>query len=125
MSETKHFPTCAVISAIGGSLCCEIGQVYEVLGWMSGESVWTHQLPRVGREATPVVLAMHPALQEALDECERVNRDNWHDYAAKWVDRYGPEIAVPRFNRDQHESIDPVSELAEIVHPENIVVVQP
>lgn len=119
--QTKEFATRDVLSTITGRLMGDIGGVYEVLNWMTGESVFTHQLPRIGREATPVVVAAHPALQQAIDEAEQVNQGNYAQWRQTWEDRYGPTIAVPKFTAATRESIDPMSELAEKVHPDKII----
>lgn len=79
MTETKAFPTADVLSTITGRLMGEIGGVYEVLNWMTGESVFTHQIPRISREAVPVVLTLHPELRTAIDEAEQVNTENWRE----------------------------------------------
>jgi hypothetical protein len=119
----KEFPTRDVLSVVTGTLMGEIGGVYEVLNWMTGESLFTHQLPRVAGEAAPVILAAHPALTKAVAEVYQVTPDNVLEWAQTWTMRYGDTIAVPRLNADQHESIDVLSELAEKVHPDRIVVV--
>lgn len=121
--ETKEFPTAKVLSTVTGTLVSNIGGVYEVLNWMTGESLFTHQLPRVSREAQPVLVAAHPSLQQAIDEVEQVTSENWQEWLQKWEDRYGPTIAVPKMSSDAHERIDPISELAEKVHPDNIIPV--
>lgn len=123
MSETKAFPTADVLSTITGRLMGEIGGVYRVLEFMTGHQVWTHQIPRISDEAAPVVVAMHPTLAQACEEADQVNPDNYREWLATWLDRYGPEIAVPRMSQEQHVDIDPLSELAEKVHPSRIVVV--
>lgn len=121
-TETQSFPTRAVLSAITGRLVTDIGEVYEVLNFMTGESLFTHQLPRVSREAGPAVLSLHPELSAAFDEAENeVNRDNWREWRATWERRYGAEITVPKMDRNQHERIDPMSELAEKIHPSRII----
>lgn len=122
--STKEFATADVLSTVTGRLIGEIGGVYEVLNWMTGESVFTNQIPRISREAVPVVLVMHPHLQQAIDESEQINRDNWRQWRQTWEDRYGPTIAVPKFTAETHERIDPLSELAEKVSPDKIVIVQ-
>lgn len=122
---TKDFPTADVLSTITGVLMGKIDGVYEVLNWMTGESVYTHQAPRIGREAQPVVVAAHPELAQAITEAEQVHPGNWDVWLARWIDRYGETIAVPKFTADTHERIDPISELAEHVHPDKIVVVKP
>lgn len=126
MSDTKQFPIGAVLSVITGRLVSEdgIGGVYEVLNWMTDESVYTHQLPRISREAEPVLLALHPTLALAVNEAEQVDPDNWRDWLATWTARYGSSIDVPKFDAASHERIDPISELAEQVHPDRIVVVE-
>jgi hypothetical protein len=123
--ETQAFPTVDVLGTITGILISDIGGIYRVLEWMTDGPVWTHQIPRISREAQPAVLAMHPTLQQALDEAEEVNPGNWEQWRDTWLDRYGPELAVPRLTADQHEKIDPLSELAEKIHPSRIVAVKP
>ena len=126
MAETKAFPTGDVLSAVTGYLVSRngIGAVYEVLNYMTGESLYTHQLPRVGKEATPVVLALHPELAAACEEAEQVNRDNWQQWLATWEARYGATITVPKMTHAEHERIDPLSEAAEIFPPDKIGIVQ-
>jgi hypothetical protein len=62
-------------------------------------------------------------LQQAVDEAEQVNQQNWQEWRQTWEDRYGLMIAVPKFGTDTHERIDPISELAEKVHPDKIITV--
>lgn len=111
MTETKAFPTAVVLSTITGRLLCDIGGIYEVLNWMTGESVFTHQIPRISREAEPVILAAHPHLREAVREAMLVNTENWQDWRDRWIERYGPEIAVPKMTAAEHKAIDPITEL--------------
>lgn len=125
MTETKDFPTTDVLSTITGRLMGDIGGVYEVLNWMTGESIYTHQIPRIGREATPVVVGAHPYLAQAVAESKQVTRENYLEWRDLWLKRYGTTIAVPRFDADAHEGIDPLSELAEKFHPSQIIVVAP
>ena len=122
--ETKDFPTADVLSTVTGVLLAKIDGVYAVCNWMTGESVYTHQLPRIGREVRRVMIARMPELQQVIDERDQVSTDNWESWRDKWVQRYGQTIAVPKFTADEHERIDPLSELAEKVHPDKIVTVR-
>lgn len=128
MSERKSrdFPIDAVMSTITGILVSArgIGCVYEVLNWMTGGSVMTHQIPRISREATPVILALYPSMQTAIDEARQVNGENWRKWLATWTERYGAEIAVPVMNIAEHERIDPMSELSEIVPPDRVLTIR-
>lgn len=122
---TKEFPTRDVLSVMTGRLMGEIGGVYEVLNWMTGESLFTHQLPRTSREAQPVILALHPELEPTIAEAEKVTQENCQTWRDAWEQRYGLTITVPKMTIAEHERIDPVSELAEKVHPDKIAVVRP
>lgn len=141
MSETKNFHLSDVLCVTTGRLVStrHVECVYDILGWMSGENLFTHQLPRVGREAEPVLSALYPQLSETalsadledLDHRLKAadgDRDKCSAAVAAWLDglvsRLGSEFAVPKLNEDQHESIDPMSELAEKVHPDKIITVR-
>lgn len=52
---TKSFPTGAVLSVLTGRLVSEnhMTGIYEVLNWITGENVYTHQIPRISHEAVP------------------------------------------------------------------------
>lgn len=129
-AETKAFHTTAVLSVVTGRLIAPAGcdgngidGVYEVLSWMAGESVYTHQIGRFAQEALPVILAARPDLSKTIDEAKTMTADNWQEFRDRWIERYGETIEVPKMSEDDHERIDPLSELAERVHPDRIVVV--
>lgn len=74
----QDFPLAVVLTVTTGKLLCTMGEVYEVCEFLAGEPVFTHQLPRVSREAEPVILARYPELRdvevpEGLDSFEKVN----------------------------------------------------
>jgi len=123
-TPTKAFATADVLSVITGTLIADISGVYEVLSWMTGESVYTHQIPRISREAEPVLLAVHPALAQAIEEAEQVTTENWREWRGRWEARYGMTIVVPKFTADQHEYREPVSEAVEMLHPSRVAVVK-
>lgn len=120
---TKNFSADAVLTVVTGIRLAEIGSIGDVLKWMSGESVFTHQIPRVGEEASSALIAMYPDLAEAKAEAEQVTPDNWREWLAKWTERYGATIAVPQMTIAEHERIDPLSELAEKMHPDRIITI--
>lgn len=122
--ETKEFATADVLSTVTGRLLGKIDGVYEVCNWATSESVFTHQLPRIGKEVQRMMLEHMPELQRAVDERDEVSPENWEMWRDRWIERYGKTIAVPKLTTDQHERIDPLSELAEKVHPDKIAVVK-
>lgn len=117
--EAKMFSLGQVLSVIHDRLLCDMNDLYTILNFMSGESLYTHQLPRVMREATPVLLRQHPKLSEI--DANAVNHDNWRDWLRQQEELYGSELSVLPMSLDEHERIDPISELAEHVHPSKII----
>jgi hypothetical protein len=100
-----------------------IGGVYKILDYMTGESLFTHQLPRVSDEAKPVILKLHPKLAEIDSEAD-ITPANCRQWLADQKKIYGDRLPVPKLNADQHERIDPLSELAEKIHPDKIIVMK-
>lgn len=123
--ETKEFDIGDVISAGTGYLVSRrhIEGVYDVLNWMTGESLMTHQLPRVCREAKPVLQKHFPWFGIVEVEAENVTPENHRRWLEKWESEYGLRVSVPKMTADDHERIDPMSELAEKVHPDKIVTI--
>lgn len=95
--------------------------VYDILNFMTGDNLFTHQLPRASRECEPVLLLQHPQLK-AID----ADPPGITDWAA-WLDEqkaiYGDTLPVEPCGPRVHERIDPLSELAEMVHPDRIITV--
>lgn len=122
--ETKNFHIGDILTITTGRLVSprHMEGVYDILGWMTGETLYTHQLPRVCREAQPVILAMHPQLA-AVDKDAEINPGNLDAWLAARVAEFGETLPVPKMTTDQHERIDPLSEAAEHFAPDKIMVV--
>mgnify|MGYP005614776639 CR=1 FL=1 len=101
---TQRFHLGAVLSMTTGKLLCQMDDIYRIAAHLAGGPVWTHQLGRVMTESKPHLLTQFPALAAVTGE--EVTHDNFAPMPA-----------------DAHESIDPLSELAETVHPDRIVTI--
>lgn len=119
----KNFHIGVILSITGESLMSPtqppIQGVYEILNFMTGDSIYTHQIPRVCRECRPALLAQYPALANWVDD---VTPENVVRRLADAVKQFGAELSVEPLAKDDHERIDPVSELAETIHPDKITV---
>jgi hypothetical protein len=122
----REFPIGEIMSVAGHRLVSArgISAVYEVCDFMTGDSNMTHQLPRVMRECRPVILRQHPELAEAVEESSVVNGDNWREWVVRWQEGYGETLSLAPMAEDEHERIDPLSELAERISPDKIIVVK-
>lgn len=110
MSTTQTFAIGPILSAMHGRLLCEIGGVYEILNWMTGESLMTHQLPRACRESEPWLKEQFPDLA-ALDVYEPVI-NSAEDCAAYLASLPGAPVRdVMPLRPEDHTSIDPLAEI--------------
>ena len=121
---SKAFPTLDVLSSATGRLMSDISGVYQVLSFASGEDVYTHQMPRVSIEFASHLKKYRPDLLPAFDESEAVTPENYKEIGADWIRRFGETIDVLRMNADEHERIDPLSELVEHIHPDKVILVK-
>lgn len=119
--KTERFHLGAVLSMTTGKLLCQMDDIYKLAAHLAGEPVWTHQLPRVGREAKPHLLEQFPALVPVTGD--EVTPDNFAAWLHARVSEHGEWLDVTPMPADAHKSIDPLSELAEKVHPDRIITV--
>lgn len=117
---TKTFPLGTVLSITTGRLLAPngVGGIYEILNWMTGDNLYTHQLPRVMRECAPFLLKQFPALADV--DVSNVTSDNWGAFMNDLAQRYPADFEVKKLPPGEHHEIDPVSELVEKVHPDRI-----
>lgn len=112
-----------VLSMTTGKLLSPSGMdgVYKIAQHLAGEPVWTHQLGRVMRESKPHLLAQYPKLEAVT--AANVTPENHARWLAMMVETLGQWFDVEPMPADAHESIDPLSELAERVHPDRIFTI--
>jgi hypothetical protein len=120
---TESFSLGAVLSVTTGRLLCPIDGVYRILNFMTGDSIYTHQIPRVMDECKPHLLRQFPALAQV--DASIVTPDNWQDWLHQQEAVHGDQLTVAPLPPGEHYQIDPLSELAEKVHPSKIVTVKP
>jgi hypothetical protein len=104
--------------------------VYDILNWMTGESLMTHQLPRALRECEGPLLAQHPDLAgvsvpevfgDGTRESAELAVDAW---LAEQVAVYGEMREVEPLNPDDHTHIDPLTEIAIVAPQAEVIVVE-
>lgn len=93
-----------------------IGGVYDILGFMSGQELMTHQLPRVSRECEPSLRAQHPELcaVEIPDDLDtEVKVLAW---LVTLYPQFGEAVSVKALPLEDHTVIDPIAEF-KMVNP--------
>jgi hypothetical protein len=105
MEAITVFDLGTILSITTDILLTEIGNVYEILNYMTGDNLYTHQLPRVGQEMKPVLLEQHPELAEI--NASNVNSENWKEFLAEQKKKYGDSLPIVPCGLWQHQTIDP------------------
>lgn len=118
----QMFDLGTVLSITSGKLLTSIDNVYKILNFMTGDSLYTHQLPRAGRQCEGPIKALYPKLVTLSAKAEsEVTTENWKTWLANAVEEHGDEFdIVPLLMYTKRE---PLSELAEMVDPDKIIVV--
>lgn len=122
----KTFHLGDILSVTTGCLVAprRMEAMYDLLDYMTGDSLLTHQLPRACAECAPALLAQHPQLAnvsvpEAFDGEAHV----WL-WLGEQVERFGEELPVEPLDTKDHTRIDPISELKMMAPHMDIVVVE-
>ena len=138
--QTKQFHLGDVLSITTGRLVSprHIDGVYDILNFMTGDNLFTHQLPRASDECKPYLVEQFPQLattemdsaiadlSDALKsksgkaQVEKVVAD----WLAKQVSKYGEMFAVKPIPANAHEVKNPIAEAVEMIGgPEKVIVV--
>ena len=122
MSATRTFHLGDVLSITTERLVSprHIDGVYDILGFMTGESLFTHQLPRAARECQGPLLAQHPDLAaivppETFGDGSKDGAENAVNlWLAEQVAVYGETREVAPLDAADHTRIDPITELRQM-----------
>ena len=106
----KTFSLGAILSVTTGILLADIGEVHELLDHMTGDTLFTHQLPRAGRGCEGPLREQFPSLPTEIPEL-----DGWEAcaaYLAPLIAAHGERHEVQPLRSEQHTVIDPLAEMA-------------
>lgn len=120
-SELKEFGLGAVLSVTTGRLLAPFAEMHELIEYMAGGGVWTHQLPRVADECAPALLAQHPRLRQVVVPEDLAGEEACGAWLAERIAEYGATLPVEPLY--EHRRREPMGELAEMVGPERVIAV--
>ena len=113
--ETQTFDLAEFISASTGMLVSDMDGVYNVLDFVTGEPLMTHQLPRASEVFKDVFFKENPQYAPILEESKEVTTENWQDYLANWKARFGETITLKPLKAGQYTPKNPIEEMAEMM----------
>lgn len=124
MNKTKDFHLGDILSITHDRLVSPngIGGVYDILNFMTGDNLFTHQLPRAGKAAKPVLLEQHPQLAEINDS--NVTSENWKEWLDVQTAKFGEYLSVTAMDwRADWTSMDPMLELQAMCHDSDTEII--
>lgn len=83
--------------------------VYDILNYMTGDNLFTHQIPRANTICKPYLLEQHPQLIEFTGE--DVNEHNWKEWIADAERKLGEKLPVYQIPESDYQQRDPIDEL--------------
>lgn len=144
-NETKQFGLRTLLTVTTDRLLTEsegpkdngIGKLYELLGWMTNDTPYTHQLPRFGEECKPWLFRWFPELACISNEPALAKLDDWLESSHEagmgislWLVEQKamfPAVKdvydVPRIPADDHQAKHPHAELVEMLGSDEGVIV--
>lgn len=115
------FTTGEVISAGLGKLCCPLERVYVIMDFLTGDKLFSHQLPRAFHACEGWVKQQCPWLSE-LDESS-CSPETWREWLAAAELAHGKEHELLPLPPGQWKSVDPVKEGVELMEDKSRVLV--
>lgn len=129
--EQKVFHISDVLTITTGRLVStrKMDGVYEILNFMTGESLYTHQLPRAMRECAPSLRAQYPLLADVeLPEnpADLTNIDKRHAWLTEQAKRLGSHMAIAPLPKRDPQYDTPIADAIEMMgDPTKVMVVEP
>lgn len=143
--ETKRFDLRDILTVTTGRLLTKatpdgfngIDKLYAILDWMTGDEVFTHQLGRFSKECKPYLLQWFPELAQADGRLDRLDElvaadltkqkqeavSTWLTELKAMFPALKDVYEVPKIPRDDHDVIDPLTELIDMRGSDNDIIV--
>lgn len=122
MTDSRVFPLADVLSVTTGKLLSRrhMDGIYEILSYMTGQSLFTHQLGDACDKAKPALLEQHPHLA-GVRPPEGVDVPDLMSWLAATERVHGETIEVTSLAHTAHR--DPVEDLCDKVGADKVFVV--
>ena len=126
--QPREFDLGDILSITTGKLVSprHIEGVYDILNYMTGDSLFTHQLPRAMDECQEPLFVQHPELRTVNVPESFAAKESVEVWLILAKDLYGETLPVWPLGTagvGTHVFRDPIAELVEMVGPERVIPV--
>lgn len=116
----RKFRIEVVLSAVTGILLCSMDDIYDVLNFLTGDNLFTHQLPRAGRVVRIPVFKQHPFLKSI--DVSGVTPENVWDVIAEIKSNHPNYIELSPIENWTH--IDPTTEMVNMKNGDSSGIIE-
>ena len=118
----KKFHLGDILSITTGALVSpnHMEGIYQILNFMTGDNLFTHQLPRASRQCEPYLVKQLPWLSEI--SAEDVNEKNWESWLAKKVEKYGEFHEITPIPTSEYKYQEPIKELQQMTSAKIVII---
>lgn len=121
MSTVQYFPVNVVLTIAHNKLLCDIGDVYRVCNFLTGDNLFTHQLPRAHHILQPWVLEQLPQLRD-WDESS-ITSENYRTHIEVAKIKFGESLPLTPLPRERWTYIDPIEEAKAMVGDDKVIAI--
>lgn len=120
----RDFHVGDIISITSGRLVSprHMDGIYDIIKYMTGDSLFTHQLPRVAEECEGPLGTQHPDLVEVEIPDGLDDPALFKSFIKTLEQRYGKTRPVKPLEVGQHTHVNPMEEACDMVGAENVIV---
>lgn len=121
----KSFDLGDVLSITTGRLVSlrHMAGIYDILNFMTGDDLYTHQLGRGMEKCAPALFAQHPSLKDV--ECPaEFTPETWRPWLDAQKRINGESLTVAPLANGEWTSVDPLLELETMVGKERVISVE-
>lgn len=115
--KTRIFDLGTVLTVTTGIVFTSMDNIYEILDYMTADSLFTHQLPRAARECAPEIIKQYPR----LGEIKAVDITNWKEFLDAQIKKYGNSFEIKPLEKYNH--VDALDEAADMIGKEKVEIV--
>jgi hypothetical protein len=119
----RSYQLADILSVTTGRLLSRdhMGGIYNILNGLTGDNLFTHQLPRAVDACRPSVIAQHPQL-DGIEPPEDIDVADLMAWLLDAERQFGEELPVEPLAPEAWEQRNPIEELCDMVGAERVVV---
>lgn len=85
--------------------------IYSILNWMTGDNLFTHQLPRATEDCAGPLLEQHPDLAAVVVPDDFESAEHVFAWLDEQIARFGERRPVAPIAPERHLRVDPITEI--------------